>query len=319
MNETPLKNWIPYKIDNYNGYELCFWTNTFGEPFTEPFFDDTLRKYRTLNQQHSKIASVSDPGMLTEWAKDLDAISPAAFIFHISRCGSTLLAQLLATSGQRIVLSEVPFLDAILRLPFKNPEVDEAATNGSLKAALKFYGQPKNENEQQLFIKTDSWHIAFYKQLRQLYPLTPFILMYRTPDEVFRSHGKLKGMQAVPGLIEPAIFGFNAADIVYNDLDNYLARLLENYLTRYIDIAETDNNCLLINYNEGPIPMVKKIAAFIGMHLSENEINVMDERSRYHSKKPNEHFHEEKINSIPACLANAMALYAKLDNIRMRL
>jgi len=319
MQENPLKYWIPYKIDKPDGHELCYWINTFGEPFSEPFFDDTLRKYRIMNHPHSKTASVSYMDMLIDWAKDLDAIAPAAFIFHISRCGSTLLAQLLAAGGQRIVLSEVPFLDDILRLPFKNTGAEVAETDELLKAAIKFYGQPKNENEQQLFIKTDSWHIAFYKQIRALYPSTPFILMYRTPDEVFRSHGKLKGMHAVPGLIEPEIFGFNAADIQYNDFDGYLARLLENYLTRYIDVAETDKNCLLINYNEGPMPMVKRIAAFIDMPLSENEIKIMDERSRFHSKKPDERFHEEKINSIPGCLTNAMALYAKLEGIRRSL
>src|SRR6202012_4903817 len=147
----------------------------------------------------------------------------------------------------------------------------------------------KTGKETRLFIKTDSWHLFFYKQLRQLYPSVPFILIYRCPGEVFSSHKKTPGMQAVPGLIEPQIFGFKPEELAY-DLDTYLANVLERYLQQYVEITATDNNCLLLNYNEGPMQMIKKIGLFTNISFSREALHNMEERSRYHSKRPDEPF-----------------------------
>jgi hypothetical protein len=317
LNDSPLKNWIPWKIIKTNGQFQCSWLNTFGTLFTEPFFEETILKCITLDSHYSKLASFSDLIMMDEWANYLDFVEPTAFVFHVSRCGSTLVAQLLAESEQNIVLSEVPFFDDILRLPFKEPVFDQTASSELLTAAIKFYGQKKTGKEEHLFIKTDSWHLFFYKQLRQLYPSIPFILIYRSPDEVFRSHRKQPGMQSVRGLIEPEVFGFTAEDLEIMSPDDYLAGVLESYLRKYLEIAETDNLCLLLNYNEGPIPMLEKIAAFTNTTPSRQELLKMTERSLYHSKKPRERFSEETITHAPACLGKAMELYHRLEEKRL--
>lgn len=308
MPYSPLKNWIPYKFDN----QLCHWLNTFNEPFTAPFFDDTISRCKRMAKQHAPFTPVSEAEMLTEWANDLDSIEPTVFIFHISRCGSTLVSQLLATTDAHIVLSEVPFFDNLLRLPHQGTNFDQNAVSGLLKAAIRFYGQKRTGREQHLFIKTDSWHIFFYKQLRALYPNVPFILMYRSPDEVLSSHLKIPGMQAVPGLIEPQIFGFSPEEITYNRPDIYTSRVLEKYLEQYHHIVHTDNNCLLLNYNEGPMTMINKIAAFTNTPISNEALAMMSQRSQYHSKRPNEAFLEETRPQRPPYINRAMELYDAL-------
>jgi len=308
MPYSPLKNWIPYKFDN----QLCHWLNTFNEPFTAPFFDDTISRCKRMAKQHAPFTPVSEAEMLTEWANDLDSIEPTVFIFHISRCGSTLVSQLLATTDAHIVLSEVPFFDNLLRLPHQGTNFDQNAVSGLLKAAIRFYGQKRTGREQHLFIKTDSWHIFFYKQLRALYPDVPFILMYRSPDEVLSSHLKIPGMQAVPGLIEPQIFGFSPEEITYNRPDIYTSRVLEKYLEQYHHIVHTDNNCLLLNYNEGPMTMINKIAAFTNTPISNEALAMMSQRSQYHSKRPNEAFLEETRPQRPPYINRAMELYDAL-------
>ena len=226
---------------------------------------------------------------------------------------------MLATSEEHIVLSEVPFFDDILRLPYKDTHFNEAATSELLALAIKFYGQKKTGQEKRLFIKTDSWHLFFYKQLRQLYPSVPFIFIYRSPDEVFRSHRKKPGMQAVPGLIEPQVFGFKTEDMVYSGyggLDIYLSGVLESYFSQCLEIAAADDQFLLLNYNEGPIPMIEKIAAFTNTPLTRQDLLNMSERSLYHSKNPEERFSEDAVTGIPACLDKAMELYHKLEEKR---
>ena len=143
---TSLEQWVPHKLIIHNGQWLCRWLNVGDTPFSEPFFEDTISKCRSngVPPYHS----VSHVELLPEWAGNLGSVQPSAFIFHISRCGSTLLSQLLGIQRGNVVLSEVPVFDELLRAQVA-PEI--------LKAAIDFYGQKRTGDEQRLFIKTDSW------------------------------------------------------------------------------------------------------------------------------------------------------------------
>jgi len=316
MDQLPLKNWIPYKLVNLQGQIHCRWLNAFNKTFTEPFFDETILKLKGLNSAHSAISSISDLCMFEEWAGSLNSVEPTAFIFHISRCGSTLVSQLLATSDQHIVLPEVPFFDDLLRLPYQHAGFTPKDASRLLMIAVEYYGQKRTGREQHLLIKADSWHMFFYEQLRQLYPTTPFILMYRDPNEVFSSLKRIPGWQSVPGLIEPEVMGFGADEEIPQALDIYLAKVLEKYLQQYLKIITSDDRFLLLNYSEGAMPMIKKIADFTHITLSRQDLADMDERSRYHSKKPEETFSEINPAPAPPCLHKAMELYKELEERR---
>ncbi|MDB5086584.1 MAG: hypothetical protein JWR09_578 [Mucilaginibacter sp.] len=319
MDNFPLKNWIPYKLVNIDGQMQCYWLDTFNKPFSEPFFDETILKYRSLRSKNGAIESISDLQLFDEWADNLPDVEPAAIIFHISRCGSTLVSQLLSTSNEHIVMPEVRFFDDLLRLPYQYPGFTADATSRLLKKAIKYYGQKKSESEKRLYIKADSWHIFFYEQLRQLYPTVPFVLMYRNPNEVFNSHKKLPGMQSVPGLIEPGVFGFKDGGEAQYNHDEYLAAVLEKYLDKYLQIIKTDSRFLLVNYNEGPMPVMQRIAAFTNTPVSDDALLAMEKRSRYNSKRPGEVFSEIAPINIPQCLDKTMELYYQLDEKRKKI
>ena len=233
MDDSAIKNWIPYKLINNQGQLQCHWLNAFDVPFKEPFFDETILKLRGYDSKHALIEPVSDLSMLVEWGSDLMPVQPSAFIFHISRCGSTLISQLLSLSDQNIVLPEVPFFDDLLRLSFQDKNFPQKTSSELLELAIKFYGQKRTGNERYLYIKTDSWHMFFYKQLRALYPNVPFILLYRNPVEVFSSLKRKPALHSVPGLIEPEIFGFDEQQIV-TDMDSYIQLVIEKYLQQYL-------------------------------------------------------------------------------------
>ncbi|WP_183574597.1 hypothetical protein HDF18_01470 [Mucilaginibacter sp. X5P1] len=315
MLDFPL-NWVPYKLLAIDGRIKCCWLNTYGESFTEPFFDETILKCKGLDGSHAAISSVSDLMMIGEWASGGSAIEPTAFIFHVSRCGSTLISQLLATLDENIVLAEVPCFDDILRLPYKYPEFDRAAIAKLFTDTLSYYGQKRTNKEKNLFIKTDSWHLFFYEQLRQLYPAVPFIILYRSPGEVFNSHRKQPGMQAVNGLIEPQLFGFDANKVANMSPDAYLAAVIESYFKKCLEIAAVDDQFLLLNYNEGAMQMIEKIAAFTKATLTPQDVLNMTERSRYHSKKQGEIFSEKVTHYVPSNLNKAVELYNLLEEKR---
>jgi hypothetical protein len=317
MNEnitSALKDWIPYRLQE-DGYDYnCRWLYLGEEEIKEPFFNDTIAKCRKIFNNSQLRRCVSSLDILPEWADQIDSLSPAAFIFHVSRCGSTLISQLFGLNSSIIVLSEVPFFDELLRWGNKHNRKEAISL---LKAAVQLYGAKRKNTDGHLIIKTDSWHIHFYAQLRQLYPQIPFILLYRQPDEVIRSQQKNRGMQAVPGVVEPEIFGFDINEITKIGLDEYMAKVLEGYFQQFIDILKSDKLSFPVNYNEGALPIVKKIAAVSGISISEDEMELMNQRSGFHAKYPDQLFTETAMSQpVPAYLENAFALYDELEKIR---
>jgi hypothetical protein len=118
MNSSALSKWLPYKLFYYQNQILCRWMYAGEKTFTEPFFDETVLKCLSHPYNSNPFKSVADVQLLHQWSHSIDYIKPTAFIFHVSRCGSTLLSQLLSLSAQNIVLSEVPFLDDIIAIAF---------------------------------------------------------------------------------------------------------------------------------------------------------------------------------------------------------
>ncbi len=318
MNEsiaTAIKNWVPYRFFEESGNYYCRWIYLGNEKISEPFFDDTISMRRRLPENSRLFRVISNTEIIPEWAMQVETVKPTAFIFHISRCGSTLVSQLLGLPAANIALSEVPFFDELLRWGYKNNTMPAALK--LLKAAIDLFASKHNDAISNLFIKVDSWHVHFYKQLRELYPQVPFILLYRRPDEVIRSQQKKRGMQAIPGLIEPEIFGFDKNEIHQQSFDEYMAKVIESYLQAFIKILKEDKLALAVNYNEGAINIVKKITAFSGISIHEKEMDLMNQRMGFHGKYPEQIFSETPLmDPAPLYLDKAFELYHELEKIK---
>ncbi|MEP6674020.1 MAG: hypothetical protein ABJA78_02670 [Ferruginibacter sp.] len=311
-----LKNWIPLKLFFDKGEQLCSWLFTGDENFSEPFFDGTISKCRKLAPNHSRYKAVSNIEMIQQWAANIDAVEPVAIIFHVSRCGSTLATQQLGIDEANIVLSEVPFFDELLRAKEKFTGADKEQL---FKKAVSFYAAKKNPLNQRCFIKTDSWHIFFYKELRKSFPGIPFILLYRRPDEVIRSHRKRRGMHAVPGLIDPELFGLDKEKTASMNFDEYLAKVLEQYFAGFLNILKKDPLSFPVNYNEGAMAVIKKITAVSATPVTAACWEQMKQRSAYHAKYPDQVFNESvTATEIEDYLQPAFELYDNLEKIRLK-
>ena len=317
-NIFPLQNWIPLTLYFEKNQPCCNWLYTADKIFTQPFFDGDILKCKQHPFNSKPFKCVSSLDFMEAWSDTVKSIPPTAFIFHVSRCGSTLLSQLLSLDPGNIVLSEVPFFDELLRAQHKKPNTNVTNLSRSLKAAVKFYGSKKNE-QTQLFIKTDSWHIFFHQALRAMYPGVPFFLLYRRPDEVMRSQQKQRGLHAVPGLIEAEIFGLNQADVEKMNFDNYLIKVLENYYRAFLDVLDADKLAIPMNYNEGAKEMMKKIAAVTSYNITDENIAKMKERAAFHGKHPEERFSEAPLEQeSPDQLKQVFDFYNRLE-IKRRL
>lgn len=311
--DTALRSWLPYKLREQ---ESAQWLYTGMEPYTEPFFDETIYKCKGLSENNRFKRSMSSCDVLPEWSI-ANALQPAAIIFHVSRCGSTLLSQLLGLDSRHIVLSEVPFFDELLRAGYASGGRD---LSHLLPHALSFYAQKRSGNETRLFIKTDSWHLFFYEQLRTLYPDIPFILLYRRPDEVIFSQEKKKGMHAVPGIIEQEIFSLGTlpADFHLNP-NAYMAAVLEQYYTKMMLMHQRDSGVHLVNYSQGLAAIAEKVYQLTATPLQDADRQAFRQRCSYDAKEPKKSFQQEQTDDskIALYMEKAFRLYYELDKLRM--
>jgi len=284
--------------------------------FTEPFFFDTIYSIRRLPYNCDKFRSVSSLDFLAAAASQFPALPPDAFIFHVSRCGSTLLAQMLSTrTDTYIAVSEPPLLDDILRIKYKIPEIPQAEIEQAFCAGVKALGRKRTGSEEHFIIKTDAWHLFFYPVIRRLYPDTPFILLYRNPEEVYHSHQKKSGYHTVPGNLEPEMTGVPIDENQYGV--PWFADVLGRYFETMADIADKDNRSVLLNYNQGINGMIAVLEQVFGVPFPEDVRNGMLERSKFHAKSPTEQFDEKAGPGIEAGLLQvAQRGYERLEKMR---
>lgn len=118
----------------------------------EPFFHDTLAAQPVADRQVCQTPLAALDGLD-------NSLAPTAFVFHVSRCGSTLVTQMQAALPQCIVMLAPPVLDAFSRLHHHQPVRSGGAhTLRQLVAAL---GQRRTGYEQHCFIKLDCWHMPW--------------------------------------------------------------------------------------------------------------------------------------------------------------
>jgi hypothetical protein len=92
------RDWMPIRVYSRDSSDLVDWCFMNDERFTHPFFTDTIRT--RMREPFNLIFRHQTPIETLREIVGEDVIAPTGFIFHMSRCGSTLVAQMLAGSRQ---------------------------------------------------------------------------------------------------------------------------------------------------------------------------------------------------------------------------
>jgi len=156
---------------------------------TEPFFEQTLHRHMThpFHQLFRRETSMEE---MVAWTLAHPGAPLRGVIFHMSRCGSTLMSQQIAALECNIVASEPAPLDAILRAHQRIPTLPREIQVSWVRAMAAALGQPRC-GEQALYIKTDCWHIHQIDLIREAFPEVPWIFLYRDPIEVMVSQQRV--------------------------------------------------------------------------------------------------------------------------------
>jgi hypothetical protein len=317
QNLENLTDWSPIRFYWRNNEPLVDWCYMEKTRFTDSFFDVTIQKrfYQPFNLLFRHQTPIEFLGELYEKRRGL---VPDGFIFHLSRCGSTLVSQMLAALPQNIVLSEPPPINSILSADAKNPQVTDEQKIEWLKWFISAAGEPRND-EKHYFIKFDSWSTLNLELISKAFPDVPWIFLYRNPVEVIVSHLRQPGAQMIPGAIEQLLPGLDLREILQLTREEYCARVLAKICENVLKNAKNPN-VKLFNYHQLPEITTSEILKHFQISYSNEDLEIMNSVTKFNAKTPQLNFtpdSEEKKKEANETVRRAAEKYVNLlyDNL----
>ncbi|WP_212628982.1 sulfotransferase family protein [Pseudomonas sp. KB-10] len=283
--EQDFHGWLPIRIWQVDGHWQVDWC-WFGEQrLTRPFFRDDVEQALRLPFNQAFRRQTGLDALLT-WQTASPGLTPSAFIFHASRCGSTLMAQMLAALEGNIVLSEPPPLDSLLRAHRLDSRV-APRQSAWLAALLSAYGQRRSGNEQRLFIKLDAWNVFEAPMLLALYPDVPRLFLYRDPLEIVVSQLRQPGMHRVPGLLGPSALDIPAEQALRLTPTEYTSRMVGTILRQGLVLCQ-EHGAVAVNYQELPSICWERLAPILGVR--DEDLSRLRETAKADAKQPSQAF-----------------------------
>ena len=104
--------------------------------------------------------------------------SPLIFLGHTSRCGSTLLSQLIDNTGEIVSMSEPPAFGAIARA-CQDQVLSEKELGRHIACGISMLCKPTTRKTSSYFIKINALSMAQMNKVRLVFPDAKLLFMYR--------------------------------------------------------------------------------------------------------------------------------------------
>ena len=299
------RDWLPVRLYRQGNRVLVDWCFVGKERLTQPFFDEAIeRRFRQpFNLLFRHQTDLEFLGELHDLSK---GVKPTGFIFHLSRCGSTLVSQMLAALERNIVISEAPPIDFVLRAR----DFDEERRVEWLRWLVNALGQKRNEAETNLYIKFDSWNAVDLALIRRAFPEVPWIFLYRNPVEIIVSQMRQRGAQMIPGLVGNLLPEPDLEESLRIPAEEYCARVLAMVCRSVLEPLKNGAG-LPVNYEQLPAAALDLIPAHFGVRLTAPEIEKMSAATEFNAKNPRLNFTGDSDAKRKEASAEALAAAKK--------
>ncbi len=278
-----LREWIPIRVFWREGRAWIDWCHFGRGRLSEPFFRGSVNAALQLpfNQAFRRETPIE---ALAEWRDASPGLEPTAFLYHASRCGSTLVSQMLAALGTHIVVSEPPMVDTILATRRMSPPVPEATRVEWLRGMVSALGQPRNA-ESRFFVKLDAWSIFDLAVLRKAFPRTPWIYLYRDPLEIVVSQLRERGAYLVQGMAGPTVDLYSPEEALAMPAEEFIVRVLGRMLEAAASGCASEDGHL-VHYGELPESMWTGLREVLGVAADGAARETLQHAARWHAKTP---------------------------------
>lgn len=259
------------------------WMDMSDVELKEPFFQQTVDRVRDEEPWR-------DAGLFTQFDallqldQVLPRVQPSGFIFHSSRCGSTLVANVCRALDDAIVVSEANPIDKLVArfITDGGDPVKESLYSVLLRAVVNALAYSNSGNKSRVFVKFSCCGVSELERIRRIWPAVPWIFLYRDPVETIVSN-----MTTVPAWlldedhrILAHITGTTPAAVAEMSLEERCARSIGSFYSTAHGVA--NDHGMLLNYKQ---ISVTNILDFFNVSPSAEELERITSGSRVYSKE----------------------------------
>lgn len=236
--------------------------------FVDPFVSDTLARVPS-NEIIEPLVSVC--------SHTVEPVAPRGLIYHVSKCGSTLISQLLRCDNTIAVYSQPPALNDLLMPPHR---LDTSAMRIALRAlAHRFWchaGGP-------YVFKLESWNILFSDIIADAFPGSQSFYCVRDPAEV---------MVSVMEDPDPPTW-FKYLGDNQNPFEQYIDHTVRTheagqyfsaFFAKFCSIIGKAPPDTIVIYDELPGAVWEHVAPMFGLNVGRAELLAMQQASIIYSK-----------------------------------
>lgn len=269
MNEAEVHGWLPVGIGFESSGVTARWLEFRASELVEPFFQQTIRRLRMRRPPVRE--QVSDVKALVDYADGLPSVPPAVVIFHVSRCGSTLLVNALKTGDRVVALSEARPISAlsspVLVRKLAGHDRSLQGRRRLLDSVVQLFAHDSGQAPK-VVIKCNAVSVLEISQMRAVWPAVPFVVVIRNPIEVIVSNlagpaSWVRGRHIAPG--SQSVFGWSGREVARMSDEEYCARGLGCF---YEAIGtQIDDRCQLVDYGDLDPARVRALAEWCGIAL----------------------------------------------------
>ncbi|MBN8885147.1 MAG: hypothetical protein J0I77_05465 [Rudaea sp.] len=249
------------------------WLHVGDRALSEPFMEHTIDSVRKANPAARLIDTSLDT--LLWLGEKLERVQPSGFIFHVSHCGSTLVANAMRHAPGTIVVSESRAITRLMR-PYFDPgsvylrQRWHDLRRKLIEALFRAFSHYLSGTPAPLIVKFTSVDILALSLIRAWWPQVPCVVVVRNPVEVMVANlagGWWMELKGKPALARE-ILGWPTLSSVDLGDEEFCARM---YAT-FIDAARAglDSNCRVVDYDSLDAAGLRRVAHYFGLPLPDD-------------------------------------------------
>ncbi len=306
----PPGGWIPADISA--GNPVVRWINAADGSLAGPFFRDSILDLRSKNPpMRERETSLEALGVGREWA----LANPTGLILHVSRCGSTLIANALkAVAPSIVVLSEaMPFETALDWIG--SPSSYWAGLGAAVIPALtSIYANYQRQGALSVVAKCTPGAVTALRAFRVRFATVPSLIVIRNPIEVLASNMAdpprwLVDWYEMP---RPRRLGSPPKAALAEGFAGFCAWVIGRWCSEVL--AAIDGPCWILDYADIVPDIAVRIAQLFGLTPGADFSNGLAAVFRSHAKRPTSVFEpdgERKRASADAATLRSIKRWAE--------
>jgi hypothetical protein len=278
-------DWSPWRLTDGPEGPVVEWVHTGGLAFDDPFLHQTFQRavahpFRLLFAARTSLAAIEAD------AARAPALPIAGIVLHMSRCGSTLVAQVLDALPHVLVLSEPGVVDSALRIVGAALPLPDGSVAGPahLRGVIDALARPRAPEHTACVLKLDAWAVADLPLLRAALPGVPWVFVHRDGAAVLASHRRVRGVHIAPGGLLGPWPAWDPGVPPGLGPDERAARVIAAVVRAAVDHAGPDGR--VVDHATLPAAVAEVIAPHFGLVVGPEDRRAMAGAGRRDAKNP---------------------------------